>query len=96
MANSQFSHLTPLGYDALIARFSLQVIPHWHHSRTSQSTTHETHTDAGQVVEVYPTTWRAPGRLQILRVAAPPEMEQMRIRPFRCDPLPLDLRQGIP
>src|SRR6266850_4598059 len=55
MVNSQFgSTLTLVGYDALIAKFNLQVIPHWHHSRTSRSTIHETHTDAGQVVEVHP------------------------------------------
>ena len=53
MGNTQFNSFTPLGYDALIARFNLQVIPHWHHSRTSQSTIHQTHTDAGQVAEVY-------------------------------------------
>ena len=57
MANTQFNSFTPLGYDALIARFNLQVIPHWHHSRTSQSTIHQTHTDAGQVAEVYPRSF---------------------------------------
>ena len=54
MLNSQYNNSTPVGYDALIARFNLQVIPHWHHSRISQSTIHQKHTDAGQVVEVYP------------------------------------------
>jgi len=54
MVNSQLNGSTPVGYDALVARFNLQVIPNWHHSRTSQSSIHETHTDAGQMVEVYP------------------------------------------
>src|SRR5258708_2601435 len=54
MVNSQFNGSTPVGYDALVVRFELQVIPNWHHSRTSQSTIRKTHTYAGQVVEVYP------------------------------------------
>lgn len=54
MVNSKFNGSTPVGYDALVARFNLQVIPNWHHSRTSQSTIRKTYTDAGQVVEVYP------------------------------------------
>ena len=54
MVNSQFNGSTPAGYDALIARFNLQVIPNWHHSRTSQSNIRQTHTELGQVVEVYP------------------------------------------
>jgi len=54
MVNSPFNGSTPVGYDALIARFNLQVIPHWRHSRISPSTLHQTHSDAGQVVEVYP------------------------------------------
>src|SRR5262249_26133578 len=37
-----------------VARFDLQVIPNWHHSRISQSNIRQTHSDAGQVVEVYP------------------------------------------
>ena len=52
MANSHGS--TPAGYDALIARFKLQVIPNWHHSRTSQSNVRQTHAEDGQVVEIYP------------------------------------------
>lgn len=54
MVNGQFSTLPPVGYDALIAKFDLQVIPHWHHSRMSQFTTRETHTDEDQVFEVFP------------------------------------------
>src|SRR5512135_3049957 len=54
MVNSQLNGPTPVGYDALIARFSLQVIPNWHHSHTSQSNVRQTHTEGGQVVEVYP------------------------------------------
>jgi hypothetical protein len=55
MVNNQFNGSTPAGYDALVARFNLQVIPNWHHSRTSQSNVRQTHTEAGQVVEVYPS-----------------------------------------
>ena len=54
MVNSQFNSSTAVGYDSLVAKFNLQVLPNWHHSRTSQSSIHETHTDAGQVVDVYP------------------------------------------
>jgi len=54
MVNNQFNSSTSAGYDALVARFNLQVIPNWHHSRASQSSVRETHTDAGQVVEVHP------------------------------------------
>ncbi|HXU77729.1 MAG TPA: hypothetical protein VN794_14240 [Methylomirabilota bacterium] len=54
MVNSQFNSSTAVGYDSLVAKFNLQVLPNWHHSRTSQSSIRETHTDAGQVVEVYP------------------------------------------
>ncbi len=54
MVNSQFNGSTPAGYDALIARFELQVVPNWHHSRTSQSNVRQTHTEDGQVVEIYP------------------------------------------
>lgn len=54
MVNSQFDGSSPVGYDALVARFNLQVIPNWHHSRTSKSNIHQTHTDASQVVEIYP------------------------------------------
>ena len=54
MVNSQFNGSTPAGYDALVARFKLQVIPNWHHSRTSQSNVRQTQTEDGQVVEIYP------------------------------------------
>ncbi|HEV2246173.1 MAG TPA: Fic family protein [Terriglobia bacterium] len=54
MVNSQFNGSTPAGYDALITRFKLQVIPNWHHSRTSQSNVRQTHTEDGQVIEIYP------------------------------------------
>jgi hypothetical protein len=54
MVNSQFNGSTPAGYDALVAKFNLQVIPNWHHSRISQSNVRQTHTDAGQIIEVYP------------------------------------------
>lgn len=54
MVTNQFSHSTPAGYDALVARFQLQVIPNWHHSRISQSNVRQTHTNDGQVIEIYP------------------------------------------
>ena len=54
MVNSQLNGSPPAGYDALVARFNLQVIPNWHHSRTSQSLVRQTHTEDGQVVEIYP------------------------------------------
>ncbi len=57
MVNNQFNGSTPVGYDALVAKFNLQVIPNWHHSRTNQSSIRETHTETGQVVEVYPSRY---------------------------------------
>src|SRR5438552_3210644 len=54
MVNGQFNGSAPAGYDALVHRFNLQVIPNWHHSRISQSNVRQTHTEADQVVEVYP------------------------------------------
>lgn len=55
MVNNQISGSTPAGYDALVIRFNLQVIPNWHHSRTSQSSVRHTRTEAGEVIEVYPS-----------------------------------------
>ena len=64
MANSQFNSSTPVGYDALVAKFDLQVIPNWHHSRISHSTLiHQTHTEDGQVFEVYPRFLASPDSL---------------------------------
>ena len=64
MANSQFNSSTPVGYDALVAKFDLQVIPNWHHSRISHSTLiHQTHTEDGQVFEVYPRFLAPPDSL---------------------------------
>jgi hypothetical protein len=54
MVTGQISSSTPAGYDALVAKFNLQVIPNWHHSRLGQSNIHQTHTDTGQIIEVYP------------------------------------------
>lgn len=54
MVNSQINGSIPAGYDALVARFNLQVIPNWHHSRTSRSNVRQTHTEGGQVIEIYP------------------------------------------
>jgi hypothetical protein len=54
MVNGQFNGSAPAGYDALVSRFHLQVIPNWHHSRTSRSQVRQTRTEAGQIVEVYP------------------------------------------
>lgn len=54
MPNGKYEGSTPAGYDALVARFNLQVIPNWHHSRTSQSNVRQTHTEDGQVIEIYP------------------------------------------
>ena len=54
MPNGKYQGSTPAGYDALVARFNFQVIPNWHHSRTSQSNVRQTHTEDGQVIEIYP------------------------------------------
>jgi len=55
MVNRQFNGSTPAGYDALVAKFNLQVIPNWHHSRISESNIRQTHTDASQKFEAYPS-----------------------------------------
>jgi hypothetical protein len=54
MVTSQPSGTTLAGYDALIERFQLQVIPNWHHSRACRSNARETCIDAGEVVEFFP------------------------------------------
>ncbi len=43
----------PAGYDALIAQYGLQVIPHWHHSSISGSNIHKTHHEGACVFEEY-------------------------------------------
>jgi hypothetical protein len=55
MNNDSTTNATgPVGYDALIARYGLQVMPHWHHSAISRSTTRQTQNDGGTVLDVYP------------------------------------------
>jgi len=47
----------PAGYDALVARYDLQAIPHWHHSAISRSTTRQTKGDERSVLDVYPRSF---------------------------------------
>lgn len=55
MSSDLSGHMAnPVGYDALIARYGLQVIPHWHHSAIFQGTSRQTHKDGGSVLDVYP------------------------------------------
>ena len=54
MANTRSSDASPVGYDALIVKYGLQSLPHWHHSAIGRATVRHSHTDAGQVFEVYP------------------------------------------
>jgi hypothetical protein len=63
MANNQTSDTSPLGYDALIIRYGLRALRHWHRSAIGRSTVHQTHMDAGQIVEVYPRALMPPDSL---------------------------------
>lgn len=54
MSNNTSSQTSrPAGYDALIARYRLQVMPHWHRSAVSSSTTHRTQSLGGSVLDTY-------------------------------------------
>ena len=47
----------PAGYSALIQRFGLKVIPHWHQSSVTGSSALETHTVNGMTEAFYPTRY---------------------------------------
>jgi len=44
----------PAGYDALIGRYKLEVIPNWHRSRVAAGGLHRVSTSAGVTEEIYP------------------------------------------
>ncbi len=52
--NSHPHPARPAGYDALIGRFGLQVLGHWHHSAIAGSAAHQSRAEAGQVFDTYP------------------------------------------
>lgn len=54
MRNNHSTPPQPVGYDALIARFGLHVLPHWHHSAVAQSAMLQSREEDGQVFDVYP------------------------------------------
>lgn len=41
------------GYDALVARFGLKVLGHWHHSSIGAGYTHRSHAEDGNLFETY-------------------------------------------
>lgn len=47
----------PAGYEALIARFGLEVIPNWHVSFVSTATTHRIQQAEGATLETYPSKY---------------------------------------
>ena len=47
----------PAGYQALIARFQLNVIPNWHHSYVASKNSHRVDTNEGQTEETYPSRY---------------------------------------
>jgi hypothetical protein len=49
--------IRPAGYEALIARFRLDVIPNWHQSFVATGNTHKVDTTAGVTREVYPARY---------------------------------------
>jgi len=53
MSNSFSNSPRPAGYDALIAKFGIKALPHWHHS-TVNSYVYRTHTENGVVSQIYP------------------------------------------
>lgn len=55
----------PAGYEALIKRYELDVIPHWHHSFVAlQKQTHHIETDSdGSTHEIYPAKYKAGDRV---------------------------------
>lgn len=46
--------LKPAGYAALVERYHLDIIPHWHRSLITTATTHKKETIGGMVEETYP------------------------------------------
>ena len=58
--NDRDLHSTGLrstGYDALIERFRLDVLPNWHRSLVATGNTHRLSTTAGVTEEVYPARY---------------------------------------
>jgi len=53
------------GYEALIARFRLDVIPNWHQSFVATGNTHKVDTTAGVTREVYPVSVELPQCLEL-------------------------------
>jgi len=51
------STLRPAGYAALIERYSLEVIPHWHRSLVASSGTHRSDSTGGVIEETYPAKY---------------------------------------
>ncbi|MDR2441078.1 MAG: Fic family protein [Planctomycetaceae bacterium] len=50
-------HLTPAGYEALIERFQLEVIPNWHESFIADIDNHSTEIVANKIREIYPAKY---------------------------------------
>ena len=47
----------PAGYQALIARFQLDVIPNWHQSYVAPGNSHRVDTNEGLTEETYPSRY---------------------------------------
>ena len=53
MSNTSLNGSRAAGYDALVAKYGLQVVRHWHHSAIGASV-RRSHIEDGQLFEVYP------------------------------------------
>lgn len=54
MRNPEKTGTRPAGYEALIVRYKLEVIPNWHRSFVAAGGIHRTSTSAGVTEEIYP------------------------------------------
>jgi hypothetical protein len=60
------SKYRPAGYEALIERYDLDVIPNWHKSLVTASGIHRIDSSEGVIVEVYPSKYWPGTRLAII------------------------------
>jgi hypothetical protein len=58
MSNALPSPTAPAGYEALVNKYHLKAIRHWHRSAVGSTSARHTRTDPGQVYDVYPSPQR--------------------------------------
>lgn len=59
MSDDEFQTIRerPVGYQALVTRFNLEVMPHWHRSRVAMGGTHRIVVNEGITEETYPPSY---------------------------------------